>query len=275
MHRPVSFEQNAPRMEDEHLWASDDDDGLAPSNEKLDAARVKMHRRRGDGGDHARDQGQVARGGSAHNNSRKGKTASRTRKGSEKCESSRSPAEKGHWEGIDEFGADGNEASRGVGTVDEAEDEERRLEDQARHLEEKLALLREEQVMVAKKHEEVRIRKAARRELENFKSELQDEFDGVVLALSEEKNAKLKVAGSFKREIKSRIAELESMLTQLGDKVSAVTDLYDATVNELQKELAEAVNEREKTLEAELRDELAGRFATLRNSGENKFVGLV
>jgi hypothetical protein len=225
-----------------------------------------MHRRRGDGGDHARDQGQVARGGGAHNNSRKGKTASRTRKGSEKCESSRSPAEKGHWEGIDEFGADGNEASRGVGTVDEAEDEERRLEDQARHLEEKLALLR---------HEEVRIRKAARRELENFKSELQDEFDGVVLALSEEKNAKLKVAGSFKREIKSRIAELESMLTQLGDKVSAVTDLYDATVNELQKELAEAVNEREKTLEAELRDELAGRFATLRNSGENKFVGLV
>ena len=39
--------------------------------------------------------------------------------------------------------------------------------------------------------------------------------------------------------------------------------------------VAEAVNEREKTLEAELRDELAGRFATLRNSGENKFVGLV
>lgn len=83
--------------------------------------------------------------------------------------------------------------------------------------------------------QEMRVRKAASKTLESFEAELQEELAGMIHALEEEKEEKLRAAAAFHCEIELRIQEMQGVLSQLGRKVEGVTALYGTTIEEVRR----------------------------------------
>ena len=136
-----------------------------------------------------------------------------------------------------------SEASR-FGLSAEAEDlldvvdpplDELGLDAEALRLEAEMLRLRDQHFTLAKRAEEVKARKDASAELQNFELELREELSGMIQSLQDEKREKLRAAQAFEREIKGRISELDGVLNQLASKVNGVNAMYDATAAEVRR----------------------------------------